>query len=378
MITKFKLPGRLILYLSLLAVYALGGPAYAVLELTLSDDVATERIQWYWGGDARNAATDGRMINPDPMISFDLSDANRQAKPASAAPPTNMYVFGANDSYPNSKKTYVRIWEEDAKTNGSKYTNLHDWDNPTGGIANPSLTINYTKIYDKPARPVIIEVVESITTPLGVSGDVVVASGASSGSVTIKSQGTSHDSGLGVDVVQRQWEVNGAAGPSGTNLVLDSASYPMDEGTTYTVRVRYQGVNSQWSDYSAPYTYVVGGGMAGPGGPMSIVFNLLSAQTDKLVVNTIFIPSTNLTQPEITTVSVASDLARVVNNVAGANVVAAVSRWNRETGQPEVALFDADGNLISGSPDFSLSLSEAYQIYTSQDVDITLGTGAAQ
>lgn len=147
-------------------------------------------------------------------------------------------------------------------------------------------------------------------------------------------------------------------GQTGATLSLSASQ--VTAGTTYTFKVMCSG---PWGDSAyAQQDYTVAG--AG-GGAASFTFNLLPIDPTKLVVNTVFLPTTG-------SLTKASDLAAKVDTLAGFHVTQAVCKWDPIAGQPVAALFDSSGALVSGSNNFALAGGECYQIYTTKAVSITL------
>jgi hypothetical protein len=135
----------------------------------------------------------------------------------------------------------------------------------------------------------------------------------------------------------------------------------------YAARIRC------WSPFgSSPYAYQNFTIPSGPlgGEPIAFTFDLIGKQPDKLIVNSIALPALDLAQPlDYDGCDKASKLREVIDTVAGDTIVRAISRWDPVTGQARAALFDEDGNLVTGSDDFDLKPGEGYQVYTEVNID---------
>lgn len=112
-----------------------------------------------------------------------------------------------------------------------------------------------------------------------------------------------------------------------------------------------------------PYTTL---GMAVGGS--TFVFDLKKSEADKLVVNSIATPSKTLTDGSV---AVASELAGYINAKAGKTIVTAIGRWDAAAAQAVGVTFGTEGNIASGA-DFEIVPGIGYQVYTTEDISITL------
>jgi len=110
---------------------------------------------------------------------------------------------------------------------------------------------------------------------------------------------------------------------------------------------------------------VLSGGRVVPGGSGSMTFPLKASATDKLIVNSITIPS-GLKEATGATVTNASQLINVINAKAGKSVVIVVGKWDRTTGT-------ALGWTPAGEgTDFLVTAGEGYQVFVNEDFTLTL------
>jgi hypothetical protein len=101
------------------------------------------------------------------------------------------------------------------------------------------------------------------------------------------------------------------------------------------------------------------------GGPVSFTFPLKASRTDKLVVNTIFVPP-NLRDSDGNTVTRASQLVSLINRKVGRSIVLVVGKWDPATGK-------AIGYQPTGEGrDFDLELGVGYQVYVSEGEDYSI------
>jgi hypothetical protein len=355
---------RLLTLILCCVLFAALAPAQAAIIYNFKDAAGTDpvnlsidQIQYYHGGDASGANVDGRYVNTEPGITLLADDDQKHAKTLDTLPSAR-FAFGAWDVPAGSKTLKVRIWDGEAQTAGGKYTALVSKSNPTGQTDDLVFKINYAFIFADPTKPVIYEVVESTTKPL--------PAGETIGSATIKSQATAHSSGLVIEIGQYEWTVNGEVDSSqtGANLVLSTPQYSLNLGDTYTVSVRYKNLWSKWGPSSDSYTHVVAGGAEGGS---TFIFDLKASEADRLVVNSIAVPSQNLSDG---TVSLASELAGYINGQAGKVIVTAVYRYDAAAAQGFGITFDAGGQVSAGD-DFEIVPGIGYQVYTTEDINVT-------
>lgn len=235
--------------------------AEAVLDITFKEgasnkDLAINQIQYYWSDDASGANQNSRIINPDPTISFDLADPNKQAKTAYEAPPTDKYVFGASATYLNSGTTRVRVWDTAAQSDGGKYTDLASYTNPFGSGSSQNFSIVYKYIKANPGQGLIYKVDE-------VSSLVLPATKTTE--LKIYSTQVSVPGGI-VEIAKCEWQgtYNGApmdlSGQTGSTLTLvSSPTYPFINGDICAVKVRYQNIWGSWGNWSNEYSHVITG-----------------------------------------------------------------------------------------------------------------------
>jgi len=156
--------------------------------------------------------------------------------------------------------------------------------------------------------------------------------------------------------------------PDGTTETKNGSSVKITDAPqgTYT----FQPVATNWygstSGTSQNYT-TLGLGV----GTLSFTHDLFGARDDLLIVNTIAIPSTNLSKPAAASgVSTATKLAQVINSAAGSGkyIVRAVCYWDPATGTAQSELFDATGNLVSPPDTLTIKPGVGYQVYTTEDL----------
>jgi hypothetical protein len=146
-------------------------------------------------------------------------------------------------------------------------------------------------------------------------------------------------------------------------------------GGNYYVRAQ-AGNNFGPSGWGNPVPFKIPEG--GAGGAASFTYNLEPPQGDKLIVNTITVPSLNLTRPSTATVAKASDLANVINAAAAPDkIVAAIYKWESRDGDPKMGnprgiVLDSAGKVVAGGDDFPLTAGEGIQVYTTKKFTITL------
>jgi hypothetical protein len=96
-----------------------------------------------------------------------------------------------------------------------------------------------------------------------------------------------------------------------------------------------------------------GGGIVAP-----LIFDLSAFEEGKMIINSI----------STSTDTMATAVKDAVNAKAGANVVTAVSYWDRLTGISNTAAFDTAGALVTGSSDFVIKRGVGIQVYTTTAV----------
>jgi hypothetical protein len=323
-------------------------PALAVVEANFDRNVPINQIQYYWANDNTSATQNGRVINADPSVSFNLSDANLQAK-AKSTPPANVYVFGGDPAFPLSATIYIRLWNGTALQDGAFYTGLLSGSNPTGSLGTPiPVASSYLYVKATPAQAVITQYSEVGTT-------LVIAPFTVTKQVTFSST-SPQVSGKTVEIGSSIWTLtqNGTAltpiTVSGTNLTLDTNSLPsgltMNSGDKIALTVKHVNLWGVAGTASTSFTYTVGagGGTGGPGGGTSATFNLAAG------INTISLPCA---PTKTVTVQVGANsgvinatdsapltigqLIKTINAQAGSNVVTVVGLFDA-TNQQHVGL----------------------------------------
>jgi len=110
------------------------------------------------------------------------------------------------------------------------------------------------------------------------------------------------------------------------------------------------------------------------GGYTKFTYKLKKSETGKLIINTIALPGTTLIQPAEATITKASALAAMINQVAGSAVVLAISRWDPTEARARgyVPIYGDNGAITSlTGEDFDLSAGGGYQIFVNKDVEVT-------
>lgn len=349
-----------------LAVFAfvLTVPAYAVLELTFSESLPINRIQYYWSGDASGANQTGRIINPDKNISFNLADPDYQAKPKTD-PPTAVYIFGADEAYASSTTTKVRVWDVASQTEGGKYTNLSSYTNPAGTGAFQNFNIAYSYIYATPTKPNLTKVDETTSKPL--------PSGDTTGSLKIYSAASAHSSGLAIEIAECEWVVNAAVatGQTGATLTLSTPTWDLSAGTSYTVKVRYKNLWGEWGPYSDEYTHTV----AGTGGAADSLSISLVKYPDGFGINSFGVPFSTVYDSGNNPVTNLKQLISAIN-AAGEGYATTIGFWQ---GQQEVGFtLNETGGVVNkinteqNPEDISIVRGLGYQVSVTADKTLVL------
>ena len=151
--------------------------------------------------------------------------------------------------------------------------------------------------------------------------------------------------------------------PSGKQETLSGQSASLSNTEAGTYKFKPAATNWYGTTYGDEISYTTLGG--GAGGAASFIFTLNPSIADKLIINSIAVPSVSLAQGPATK---ASELAAIINTKAEEKVVAAVYRWDKTTGNPVGVAFDASGNIMSGGEDFNLVPGEGIQVYTIKEV----------
>lgn len=311
-------------------------PALAVLELTLDQPKPVDNLQFYWGGDSSSPTLNGRVINTDPNISFDLSDPNKQAK-VKASGSNAVFIFGADNGYPNSQTTQVRIWSGVRQTDNGTYTGLASYSNPAGTGVFPSLTINYLYIKAAPAKADITQYSETGTTiysPPSISKKVTFTS--VSGKV----------SGFTVEIGKSDWTITKNSGApqtvtinGGTTFILPDnlAGDTMNANDSYKLKVKHYNLWGTAGPESDERTYIVGEGVSG--GPITLSYKL-TKPVGKNGVNTISIPfdfASGVKDENGDPITTVESLIKSINSAYASNAVT-VFGWYDETTQTHVGL----------------------------------------
>lgn len=358
---------RMVIALGLLVL--LCSSSLATLQLDFTEDVARNRLQYYWAGDASSADQDGRIINPDPAITFDLSDVNKQAK---VDPSPRSFHFGSDELYPNSASTRVRLWNMASETDGGFYTALAGYTNPALGTDVRSFgAISYLYVKDDPDIAVISQYQASDTT-------VLYPSPSASRSVVFTSVQPPRTDGKEIEIKQCIWQVDL---PDGTReerlttartLTISTPSDSFDPGDRYTVRVKHKNlwdvVSADWSD---AVLYTVGEGGVGVG---VVSYDLVAAG---LGLNQFSVPfDASIGGVDITSLSV---LVGQINASGSAGNVTTLGWWD------EAAQIDRGYTITypGGTPTFTpvngagdpatepMVAKRSYQVSVTSDVTVT-------
>jgi len=146
-----------------------------------------------------------------------------------------------------------------------------------------------------------------------------------------------------------------AGGDTGFSLPATDAltSLPFSSGV-YHFKIRAFNVYGQgpWSLVKDWPT------LSGGGGSLPLNFDLSAFETGKMIINSV----------STSTDTTATAVKEAVNAKAGANVVTAVSYWDRLTGVSFTAAFDTSGALVTGSSDFIIKRGVGIQVYTTTAV----------
>jgi len=344
--------------------FALAIPANAVLELTFNQSLPINRIQYYWSGDASGANQTGRIINSNKDISFNLADPDYQAKPKTD-PPTAVYIFGADEAFPNSTTTKVRVWDVATQTEGGKYTNLVSYSNPAGTGAFMNFNINYSFIYADPTKPNLTKVDETTSKPL--------PSGDTTGSLKIYSAASAHSSGLAIEIAACEWLVNSeiATGQTSQTLTLSTPTWDLSAGTSYTVQVRYKNLWGDWGPYSDPYTHTI----AGTGGAADSLSIGLIKYPDGFGINSFGVPFSTVYDNGNNPVTNLRQLIDAIND-AGEGYATTIGFWQ---GQQEVGFtLNESGEVVNrinteqNPEDISIVRGLGYQVSVTADKTLVL------
>lgn len=348
-------------------IFLLAVPAFAVTDINFDQALEIDQIQYYWSSDSDKGANyNGRIINPDPSIIFNLDDADYQAK-AGSTPPTDIYWFGAEDDYTGSQTIYLRVWENERQVKGNKYTANNEYDNPYGSPMTYNVSVNYAYIYADPEKAELYQVDETFSK--------AIPAGTTTGKLKVYSQQQGRDDGLEVEVGSREWyvEYNGSdlnITSTSANLELTTANgYVFNTGDEYAFKVRYQNLWGDWGEWSDVYTHVV----AGAGAVTESIALTLHKVADGYGVNDVIIPysTTYISGVRIT------DLQALKTQIeAAGTTITAIGIWDESSMTLKGATFENGSPTytsgISSLSDVSLSAGDAVQVSVDREVSITL------
>jgi hypothetical protein len=363
---KFKILGVMLFCL------VLSTSSFALLNINFSESLEPGRVAFYTIGEPSTANLSGRAIGA-PSANLGRGAGEFLAK-ALAAPSSNQYAFFA-DSDPNSRTAYIRVWENAARGDGSRYTALRDYTNYIGlGFAD--FTVDYDFVRSEPRQAVISQIEEAgIIYP--VAGSTLTLT-----SVQPEVAGTT------VEIALSQWEysLNGAAAVtrdvagSGQLVLSSAAGDSLNPDDSYNVRVRHQNHWGQWGAWSDRRTHVVGAAAA-VGGVETITFNFRRA-ADGTGINPFSFPLSNVTDPA--GLGNVEQLIRRFNEVAGANAVATFGWFDTTAMIPQgyIIIYASDTvNNIErfipiggvGAPNtVDLVMDQPYQVYVLSEFAATL------
>ncbi|MFC1637698.1 fibronectin type III domain-containing protein [Candidatus Margulisiibacteriota bacterium] len=273
---------------------------------------------------------------------------------------------------------YMRIWDGSPRTEGSYYGKSKAYKAAAG--SQPALQYDVTSfktdfLAAKPVNAPTIKSVSESNQRIGDTADVILKLSVSytydMGSPKIEATGYDMKYWIGSLADEPDdSDPNRVVSLAGTSFSLpdkDPASgKPFGSGTYYfKVRARNWFGAGPWSDTKEWTTLsgIIGGAVA-------FDFNLKPYQEDKIVVNSITVPSLSLSDGSV---AYASELAAYINGKAGEGkiIVTAISRWDAEAGAPEGLSFNEDGSVSSGV-DFTLTPGEGVQVFTTEELNITL------
>jgi len=152
--------------------------------------------------------------------------------------------------------------------------------------------------------------------------------------------------------------------PDGTTDTRSGSSIALNDTPAGTYRFRPTATNWYGSTVGDEVAYTTLGGAVGGS---VFIFELKGSEADRLVVNSIAVPSNTLSDG---TVGMASELAAYINARAGRTVVTAVGHWDAAAAQAVGVTFGAEGQIASGA-DFGIVPGIGYQVYTTEDINIT-------
>lgn len=255
--------------IGLLAAVLSAGAAQAILTVSLPEDVAINRVEYYWSGDANGANNLGRIVNPTAGVVLDVTNPNTQARRDNAT----TYVFGASDAsgYAGSGGIYIRIWDGERDRDGGAYSSLAGFTNPfTSPSTVPFGALSYPYIKAAPGNGQITQVDETSS---------LVLPATRTGKLKVFSRQTPRGDGKIVEAAGCQWEVtrNGSAVDVGTMtgaaIELQTPTFTLSVGDAYRFRVRYRNLWGAWGEFSDWYDHTISGSTTG-GSPDTVTLNL--------------------------------------------------------------------------------------------------------
>ncbi|MBU0672632.1 MAG: hypothetical protein KJ732_06365 [Candidatus Margulisbacteria bacterium] len=288
---------------------------------------------------------------------------------------------GALDDISQGTKLYIRVWQDGTIAQGKYYAK------------SDIKTITWLETDPKVDWPITSWTKYLADVPQGVGVKVNSEALQRTGASLVLTLGIAAIDNGQTEIRSSQLEISKSSAfsdvddPTGgqKKFSADSASVSGDYYTAGTYYLRSQKTNYYGStpgtlltgpvrDISGPGESVVdavgkyatlGGGIGGGG---TFTFDLKATQADKLIVNSIAIPARTLSDGAIYKVS---ELAAYINGKADKVVVTAISKWDPAAGQAVGVTFDGDGNLVAGADDFAIDPGVGYQVFTTEDVNIT-------
>jgi hypothetical protein len=307
------------------------------------------------------------------------SDSNSFTSPGSSDTPSSAsnkdfgYWIGATDSlyfwrYADSsapgKTVRARLWSDANKDYYCYWSVGNGWNSDPGPTTIKKGANDWYGAF-APYKPRIKQFEESTTTPVG-----------GTATFTLNVSGVQGSGSTGKREITEtfwKWGTDPALADASTKTVQGGSLSLDDTQATQGTTLYFQLFHGNWFS-SEPVgsniePYTVGGGVGGVGGAFN--YTLLPAAADKLVINSITIPSNDLT---IGAANTASEFAAVLNEAAGEDkvIVAAIYKWDAAAGKPVGVTFDTDGKMLAGSVDFDLVPGEGIQVYTTEPLDVTL------
>jgi len=388
-----------------LAFTVFANGAHAVLEVTFKEGTADKtlninQIQYYWSTDAsRTANVDGRTINPDPNITFNLDVADGQAK-AYATPPTSKYIFGADDAHAGSQTIYIRAWNGVRQTDDVKYSIISGLANSSGSGKFETITLTYPYIKAAPGKGEIYKAEESTVKTLPATVEK---------KIKVYSRQMAVTGGI-VEVASYQWKINQNGIQltdvnGGADLELSNPGYTISPGDVFKFQVRDKNLWDVYGDWSDEYSYTYGAGV-----PLlsAIIIFESGVATNKFGLNFFAMPFSpdadgkwwafkstdgsacmfnNISNASTNEITTAYDLVMAINSLQ-ANSVSTFGYWNKAAAEQKVngVMVSYDNgfgqrsiNTTKKLEDMQLKTTEGYQVYLTlpagQKVELLIKNG---